>query len=112
MFVGAFAAMLCRPDLVKKTWVGGVLFLVYYQIFLQGLQVTAPGYIEQVWRLNALTGVRIFGAPLEELLFALAFGMYWAGLYEHLTWTSLYQAHRETSRPGRHAKLRLKDHAH
>jgi len=25
-------------------------------------------------------------APLEELLFGFAFGMYWASVYEHLTW--------------------------
>jgi len=29
----------------------------------------------------------IAGIPLEEILFGLAFGMYWTGVYEHLAWT-------------------------
>jgi len=86
MFVGAIANVLCRPDLKKKTWIGGLLFLGYYIIFLTGLELTAPGYIDRVWNLDALSGVNIFYMPVEELLFAIAFGMYWSGVYEHFTW--------------------------
>ena len=50
------------------------------------LVVFTPGYIEQVWNLPALSGVLLFGIPLEELAFGFAFGMYWAGVYEHFTW--------------------------
>ena len=46
----------------------------------------APGYIASVWNLPALSGVLIGGIPLEELLFGFAFGVYWASVYEHLTW--------------------------
>jgi hypothetical protein len=46
----------------------------------------APGYIEQVWNLPALSGVLPGGIPLEELAFGFAFGLYWAGIYEHFTW--------------------------
>jgi len=42
--------------------------------------------IAQVWNLPALSGVPVRGIPLEELLFGFAFGMYWTGVYEHLTW--------------------------
>jgi hypothetical protein len=45
MVVGAVATIFCRPDLGRKTWVGGLLFLGYYVIFLLGLEWTAPGYI-------------------------------------------------------------------
>ncbi len=86
MVIGAVATVLCRPDLKTKTWVGGLLFLGYYMIFLIGLEWTAPGYIERVWNLAALSGVPVFGMPLEELLWAVAFGMYWSGVYEHFTW--------------------------
>ncbi len=74
MAVGTIATMLCRPDLMTKTWIGGVLFLVYYAIFLTGLEWSAPGYIDRVWNLDALTGLSILHMPLEELLFAIAFG--------------------------------------
>jgi hypothetical protein len=81
--------MLCRPDLVRKTWLGALLFVAYYFVFLLGLESTAPGYIERVWNLQALSGVRVLGIPLEELLFAAAFGSYWSGAYEHFGWQGL-----------------------
>lgn len=86
MLLGAGATMLCRPDLKRKTWIGGVLFLGYYTIFIVALELSAPGYIERVWNLAALSGLAFIGIPLEELLFAFAFGMYWSGMYEHFTW--------------------------
>lgn len=84
MAAGATATQLCRPDLLAKTLLGGLLFLVFYSVFLFGVRVTAPGYIEGVWNLPALSGVMIAGIPLEEFLFGMAFGLYWAGIYEHL----------------------------
>lgn len=86
MFVGAVAAIWCRPDLKTKTLVGGLLFLSFYVFFLLALEWTASGYIDRVWNLDALSGISIFNMPLEELLFAFSFGMYWSGVYEHVTW--------------------------
>jgi hypothetical protein len=70
-----------------KTLATGALFLGYYILFLLGLEWSAPGYIARVWNLEELSGIRLGFMPLEELLFAVAFGMYWAGIYEHATWT-------------------------
>ena len=67
--------------------IGGVLFLGFYAVFMVGLVWTAPGYIAQVWNLPALSGVLVYGIPLEEFLFGAAFGLYWSGVYEHYTWT-------------------------
>jgi len=86
LVIGAVAAVICRPDLKWKTFVGGTLFLILYTIFMLGLRWFAPGYIEQVWNLPALSGVLIYGIPLEELLFGFTFGLYWTGVYEHFTW--------------------------
>ncbi len=86
MLVGAIANTLCRPDLKRKSLIGGVLFLGIYVIYLVGLELSAPGYIERVWNLDALSGISIGFAPIEELLFAIMFGIYWAGVYEHFTW--------------------------
>lgn len=86
MAVGAVANVLCRPDLITKTWIGGLLFLVYYSAFALGLEWMSPGYIERVWNLEALSGVRVGSLPLEELLFAATFGLYWSGVYDHFTW--------------------------
>ncbi len=87
MIVGTIATILCRPDLKTKTWVGGLLFLGYYWIFISGLELLSPGYVERVWNLEALSGILFFGIPVEEFIFALTFGMYWAGVYEHFTWS-------------------------
>jgi hypothetical protein len=89
---GAVATVLCRPDLLAKSWIGGLLFLVYDSIFLTGLEWTAPAYIERVWNLEALSGVFVLRMPLEELLFAVAFGLYWSGVYEHFNWRRTAQS--------------------
>lgn len=86
MIIGVVATTLCRPDLKRKSWIGGLLFLAYYIIFLAGLEWSAPGYIERVWNLAALSGLNIGFMPIEELLFAIFFGMYWSSIYEHFTW--------------------------
>lgn len=87
MAAGAGAAVLCRPDLAVKTAVGGLLFFGFYATFMLSLVFGAPGYIEQVWNMPAVSGLLIAGIPLEELLFGFAFGLYWANVYEHLCWT-------------------------
>lgn len=86
MVLGAAAAIFCRPDLAWKTWIGAVLFLAYYTVFLIGMEWSAPGYIERVWNMKALSGLTVAGMPIEELLFAAAFGAYWSGVYDHFTW--------------------------
>lgn len=86
MALGAVAAVFCRPDLARKTWTGALLFPAYYSLFLLCLEWMAPGYIERVWNLAALSGLSLVGFPIEELLFAAAFGAYWTGVYDHFTW--------------------------
>jgi hypothetical protein len=86
MVLGAIGAVLCRPDLRSNTLFGGVLFLALYTVFLLGLKWSATGYIEQVWNLSDLSGISIYGLPLEELLFGFAFGLFWTGIYEHFAW--------------------------
>lgn len=98
MLAGTIAGLLCRPDLLRKAWVGGLLFLGYYTVFLLGLKWSAPGYVEEVWNLPALSGVLLYGLPLEELLFALSFGLYWAAVYEHFAWLRVTDGSRGMSR--------------
>jgi len=86
MFSGAVATIACRPDLTVGTMTGGALFAIYYVLFMLGLEMSAPGYIGRVWNLGDLTGVLLHGIPLEEILFGFSFGLYWSGIYEHLTW--------------------------
>ena len=87
LVLGSLASLACRPSLLKRTLLGGGLFLALYSLFMLGLSLSAPGYIAQVWNLPVLSGVRIRDIPIEEFLFGMAFGLYWSGVYEHLTWT-------------------------
>lgn len=67
-------------------WIGGVLFLLLYGIFMLLLAIFAPGCIEQVWNLPDVSGVLLGSIPVEEPASGFAFGLYWAGIYEHFTW--------------------------
>jgi len=84
--IGGAANVACRPDLARSTLIGGALFLVLYAALMLLLVISAPGYIERVWNLADLSAVLVAGIPLEELAFGFAFGLYWAGVYEHFTW--------------------------
>lgn len=88
LLLGAIASNVCRPELGRKSFVGGLLFFALYAVFMLGLKWFAPGYITAVWNLPALRGgMVVYGIPTEELLFGFAFGLYWSGVYEHLTWS-------------------------
>lgn len=86
MIFGGLAAWYCRPDLKKKMFASAFLFLGLYFFYFLTLIALYPGYVEKVWKLGAISGVLIFGVPLEELMFALSFGFLWSSMYEHLKW--------------------------
>ena len=65
------------------------MFLFLYFAYFLTLIAIAPGYVEKVWNLQAITGILILGIPIEELLFALSFGFIWSSIYEHLSWKKL-----------------------
>jgi len=89
LFLGGVATLYCRPDLKAKIWIGGLLFLGLYIIYFGSLLLVFPTFVDDYWNLSALTGIKVLGIPLEELMFAFTFGMYWSGLYEHLFWLQL-----------------------
>jgi len=89
MFVGGVAAILCRPDLKKKILVSGVMFLALYFVFFLVFNLVYPEIVSNIWNLSAISGILILGVPLEELIFAYAFGMLWSSYYEHIKWYKL-----------------------
>ncbi len=86
LVLGGLATWYCRPDLKKKMIVSDVVFLGIYFVYFLTLIAAYPGYVEQVWNLKDISGVLVFGVPLEELLFALSFGFFWSSVYEHIAW--------------------------
>lgn len=89
MFLGGMATLYCRPDLKVKIWVGGLLFTVLYFVYFGSILLFYPNYVQLYWSLDNLTHILVFGIPIEELIFAFTFGMYWSSLYEHLFWRKL-----------------------
>lgn len=96
MFLAGLAALWCRPDLKRKIWIGGTIFLLFYFVYFFLLELLNPGYVEKVWNLPALSGILILGVPLEELMFAFTFGMLWSSYYEHLNWYKVKAIARES----------------
>ncbi len=86
LVAGFFATLYCRRDLWLKMIVSGVLFLAIYFFVFALFNVVFPGYVVAVWNLKAISGIRLIGVPLEELMFAFTFGLYWSSVYEHFTW--------------------------
>ncbi len=105
LVLGAVASNLCCPELRRKSFVGGLLFLALHAVFMLGLKGFAPGYIAAVWNLPALKVGLVYGIPTEELLFGFAFGLYWSGVYEHFTWS--VSAMRSKSVSGQLTRPRL-----
>lgn len=86
MVIGGLFTWYCRPDLKNKMIVSALIFFGIYFVYFLTLIAMYPGYVEQVWSLKDISGVLIFGIPLEELLFAFGFGFLWSSVYEHITW--------------------------
>lgn len=89
LVIGFLTSWYCRPDLVKKMIVSGLLFAIIYFIAFSLLNLFFPGYTKAVWNLSALSGIIALGVPVEELLWAFTFGLYWSNVYEHLGWYKL-----------------------
>jgi hypothetical protein len=78
----AIASNICRPDLMKHTWTGGMLFAMLYFAFFAILTLIFPDF-NNAWNLRAISGILIVNVPLEEIMYAFTFGMFWSTVYEH-----------------------------
>lgn len=82
-FASALIIWIQRKDLIRHSIFGGFSFLlIYFCIFLV-FNYFFPNFIKDFYNLKNLTGIIILGVPVEELLYALSFGMFWAPIYEY-----------------------------
>ena len=81
---GVFVLWFQRRDLIYHSFVGGLVFLFLYVIGYEIFLVIFPGFIQNAYSLNNLSGVFLFGLPLEEFLYAFSSGMLLAPLYEYV----------------------------
>lgn len=83
LFIGGLSIIISRPDLTKSILCGASLFTtLYFSLFLIILQIF-PEFVD-LWNLSAISGILVSGVPLEELIFAFAYGSMWSGFYDHL----------------------------
>ena len=61
MFIGALSALYCRPDLKKNIWISGLIFLFLYFIFFLLFNLVYPGIVQEVWDLEAISGILKIG---------------------------------------------------
>jgi hypothetical protein len=81
LLVGAYVAWY-RPRLRWQVWAGGLTFTVIYTVVLLLTGLRYPTFYDDHWNLSALSGIRIWDAPLEEYIFAFTMGVFWGPLFE------------------------------
>lgn len=83
--LGAISIMFSRKDIIKEIIIGGILFLIVYcgLLFIFNTFVI-PDYIARTWSFENFWGITFLKFPLEEILWALTFGLLWAPIYETL----------------------------
>ncbi|MBI3232275.1 MAG: hypothetical protein HYZ51_04315 [Candidatus Doudnabacteria bacterium] len=72
-----------RPDLISHSIKGGGVFVVIYILAFYFFTNLFPNFVTENYNLKNITGLLIFGIPLEEFLYALSFGLMWAPIYEY-----------------------------
>ncbi len=79
-----FVSLLSRHDLIKDAFFSG--FFISILMFLMYFTLTPlfPGVIQKWWMLKNISGVVIFGAPLEEIMWGFCWGFMAGPLYEFI----------------------------
>jgi len=77
-----------RGELIGPSCAGGAIVTVCYWLICLGWQILYPGIFTSAWNQEALSGLFVFGVPIEELIYAGMAGMSGTVLYPLL-------AHRE-----------------
>ncbi len=85
MLIMGILMITIRHDLFKDAFYSallvGTLLFISYLIFLPFF----PGIIQQWWHLENLSGILIFGIPIEELMWGFGWGIVAGPIYEFIT---------------------------
>lgn len=80
----ALVVTFLRSDLIPTMLVGAVVFTVlYFLLFLYFLRLY-PDFVECYYNLRNISGIRLQGVPIEELMFAASGGAVWSVAYEYV----------------------------
>lgn len=90
IFVGLYI-IFHRRDLFKIAIISAVILTILTFLWQLTIQIIIPEFILQFWMLENLSGILILGIPIEELLFAFAFGFGESVYYKFMTGTTYKQ---------------------
>lgn len=82
--VAAIVIALRRSGLIPTMLVGTMSFAVLYFVMFRIVLCLYPEFVQRYYNVPKPLGIYVFGAPVEELLFAAAGGAVWSVGYEYL----------------------------
>lgn len=71
-----------RHDLVKISIIGAIFFMIFTFIGYRIILTIWPNFIQEIWLLKNISGILIFGIPLEEFIWFSTWGLVGISLYE------------------------------
>jgi len=80
--VPVFVIWLKRNDLIIDSLVSGLLLMIVSILAFVIPEIITPGIVKNYWFLDNLSGIIIFKAPLEDLIWFFLIGCYIGPLYE------------------------------
>ncbi|MDO8424706.1 MAG: lycopene cyclase domain-containing protein [bacterium] len=81
--VGIIILSFLRRDLIVSGLISGVLFMaILFFSYVRWLELLFPGTIVAWWKLSNLSGLLVFGVPIEEIIWGFLWGWLAGMLYE------------------------------
>jgi len=72
-----------RSDLIPTMVIGAIVFTILYFLLFVYFLALYPDFIERYYNLANISGIRLHGVPIEELMFAATGGAVWSVAYEY-----------------------------
>ena len=82
LLTGGITLIIFRKDLLLSAVINGIIMAIISFIILIIFIFVFPGIIDSWWRLDLLSGIRIFSVPLEEIIWHFSLGFAAGPLYE------------------------------
>ena len=82
MLLPALCILFLRKDLVPVAFWTGIFGLLVGYLIAGTMYLIQPGYVHQWWLLTRLSGILVFGLPLEDALWFFVAGLLVGPLYE------------------------------
>ena len=79
----ALVVAFLRSDLIPTMLVGATVFTILYLLLFLFFLWLYPKFIDLYYNLPNISGIRPFGVPIEELMFAASGGAVWSVAYEY-----------------------------